>query len=490
MISIIIADDEKLIRAGIKKILTESFEVPLEFYEAKNGSEAFELCKANVIDILITDIRMPVMDGVELMNKLSTCDDENFRKPYIIVLSGFDDFTYAKAAIKNGAVSYILKPVDKKELVDSVKKAAENVYREEQIKNEQALQKISETGIIDSTIEINNSEYQNGVYCAVITGANCAQSKYAFLKGSKFYKIEQKKNMLCIVFPANELENIEKTEMPACCSMGVSLETDSLSMLRTVRDQAFVAMLQSFFNTDLFDDPNAVRGSGVFHFIQSEKDIDFSSFDSDYSHCVEKISIASTEELVGAMHNLLDFTNVSEGERAILLDYLYGKFTTDLFSRFQSYTNGDSYLYLKSLMIENIQICKNLFEWIQFVCDYVVYLSAVIKNNTTKYPFIDEALEYIKKHFTKNINMAMVANQVSVNYTWFSEKFKEHTGMNFNDYLKQLRLEEAERLLRDTPYKVYEVSSHSGFGDVKYFMKTFRETTGLTPSEWRRKYSK
>jgi two-component system response regulator YesN len=56
--------------------------------------------------------------------------------------------------------------------------------------------------------------------------------------------------------------------------------------------------------------------------------------------------------------------------------------------------------------------------------------------------------------------------------------------------LKQLRLEEAERLLRDTPYKVYEVSSHSGFGDVKYFMKTFRETTGLTPSEWRRKYSK
>ena len=91
--------------------------------------------------------------------------------------------------------------------------------------------------------------------------------------------------------------------------------------------------------------------------------------------------------------------------------------------------------------------------------------------------------------FKKNINMAMVANQVSVNYTWFSEKFKEHTGVNFNEYLKRLRIEEAKSLLEKGCYKVYEVAERSGFSDVKYFMKIFREETGLSPTEWSNKHN-
>ena len=85
--------------------------------------------------------------------------------------------------------------------------------------------------------------------------------------------------------------------------------------------------------------------------------------------------------------------------------------------------------------------------------------------------------------------MAMVANQVSVNYTWFSEKFKEHTGVNFNEYLKRLRLEEAERLLEQGCFKVYEVAERAGFGDVKYFMKTFKDSTNMSPTEWKRKHA-
>ena len=101
---------------------------------------------------------------------------------------------------------------------------------------------------------------------------------------------------------------------------------------------------------------------------------------------------------------------------------------------------------------------------------------------------VDEALVYVKENFTKNINMAMVANHVSINYTWFSEKFKEHMGMNFNEYLKRLRIEEACRLLEKDCYKVYEVSERSGFGDVKYFMKIFKEATGLSPTEWKKQH--
>src|SRR5574344_1590540 len=100
MITIVVADDEKLIRAGLKKILSESMGVPISVLEAKNGVEALDLCKKEQPDLIITDIRMPQMDGVELMKQLSSLSHH----PAIIVLSGYDDFSYAKAAIQNGAV--------------------------------------------------------------------------------------------------------------------------------------------------------------------------------------------------------------------------------------------------------------------------------------------------------------------------------------------------------------------------------------------------
>ena len=85
MITIVLADDEKLIRAGLKKILLDSIGIPLEIIEAKNGEEAYKLCLEKTPEILITDIRMPVMDGVELMKRISL---QEGKKQAIVVLSG------------------------------------------------------------------------------------------------------------------------------------------------------------------------------------------------------------------------------------------------------------------------------------------------------------------------------------------------------------------------------------------------------------------
>ena len=138
MITIVLADDEKLIRAGLKKILMENLDIPLNIIEAKNGQEALELCKEKHPALLITDIRMPVMDGVELMKNIAAMPAQN-DKPAIIVLSGYDDFPYAKAAIQSGAISYILKPVDKKELITTVKTAIMDSIKEEKLISEMLL---------------------------------------------------------------------------------------------------------------------------------------------------------------------------------------------------------------------------------------------------------------------------------------------------------------------------------------------------------------
>jgi YesN/AraC family two-component response regulator len=100
--------------------------------------------------------------------------------------------------------------------------------------------------------------------------------------------------------------------------------------------------------------------------------------------------------------------------------------------------------------------------------------------------FIEDALVWIGKHFTEDISMMQAANHVSVNYTYFSGKFKEHTGIHFSEYLKRLRINNAMRLLSIGNYRVYEAAWKSGYHDVKYFFKHFKEVTGLTPGEFSR----
>jgi YesN/AraC family two-component response regulator len=104
----------------------------------------------------------------------------------------------------------------------------------------------------------------------------------------------------------------------------------------------------------------------------------------------------------------------------------------------------------------------------------------------TYHAFIEDALVWIDKHFTENISMTQAANHVSVNYTYFSGKFKEHTGLHFSEYLKRLRINNAMRLLSIGNYRVYEAAWKSGYHDVKYFFKHFKEVAGLTPGEFSR----
>lgn len=476
MIEIVIADDEKLIRAGIAKIIKTSITIPLEIKEAKNGKEALEICKVDEPQVLITDIRMPIMDGVELMKNISELNP----KPNIIVLSGFDDFVYAKSAIENGALTYILKPVDKTELINAVEQAITKYKKDEKKKTEDTLKNIISEGRIDKSTSISDSDFANGYYVINILGNQCRTSISQVLHSITYYTIESKKDFESILIPREALFLIESDFSLNQYKIGISSISTNISSLRFFKKQAFEALLQSFFRNSK---------SGIFRYEEENSKEDFSNLNDKYEKYISKLSISTPEEIVSEISKLFTFNTENIKKSACELHFLYSKITEDLFSRFPIYSEKDLYLHLKTIMIENILIFTNLSDWLKNICDYSIYLSELMKKNNVEYPFIKEALEYVKANFNKNINMTMVANHVSINYTWFSEKFKEHMGMNFNEYLKKLRLEEACRLLQKDCYKVYEVSERSGFGDVKYFMKTFKEATGLSPSEWKKNHS-
>jgi len=480
MITIVVADDEKLIRAGISKILRDSINVPLEILEAKNGKEALDLCIKEQPNVLITDIRMPIMDGVELMKNVSQLES----KPAMIVSSGYDDFEFAKAAIQSGAIHYILKPLDKKELVEAVEKAISSFRDTEQKHNETILKNILEEGRLDSSTEIYGSNFKNGFYCIAVAGARSKSVLQQVLNNIYYYTLESKKGYESVVIPKEALYLIESDLSLNQFVVGISNSCENISSLRSYKKQAFEAMLQSYFSSEGLDKGN--RKDGLYYFSKIATQDNFSEFDEAYEKLISKINISEIKDIQSGLNDLLSFDQEKQEFFASELEYIYNKLKSNLFTRFPGYTDNDLYLHLKAIMIENIWQFKSILEWKNCILDYLIYLSELLKKETSEYPFIDEALEYIKANFKKNINMAIVANQVSVNYTWFSEKFKEHTGMLFNEYLRKLRIEEACNLLEKDCYKVYEVAEKSGFGDVKYFMKTFKEVTGLSPTEWKK----
>ena len=99
---------------------------------------------------------------------------------------------------------------------------------------------------------------------------------------------------------------------------------------------------------------------------------------------------------------------------------------------------------------------------------------------------IQQALAYMHEHFHEDLNMAVVSNYISMNYSLFSYAFKQYTGSNFVSYLKELRVQEAKRLLEETDMRVIEISQRVGYENEKHFMKTFKALCGVSPSEYRK----
>lgn len=473
MITILIVDDEKNIRAGIHKILSDSIPNNIQYLEAKNGVEALEIVESSKPDLMITDIRMPKMDGLELMNHVATLQPA----PAIIVLSGYDEFAYAKEAIRHGVVSYILKPIDRNELIKVVVSTITEIEKRKKSEIEKVIQQVVSEGRLFKSNLPGNFSLSEPFYFAFVSGPVSVGGLAGVTDRFTCYMLEVRSDSICFLVSESEKAALKDSLAAANVFVGFSSLCHNLSNLRMAWRQAEIAALTRFFD----------QSARVFEYVEPATPADRTSFDQQ----VQKIAmLLGTGDSNGLTSCVKDFFTQAQdvAERARLL-YMFHEFMiTGVIRKYWELTDSDMYLNLKSIMIENIHQFESFEDYQRTVLDFLIYLDSRFKRERTEYPFITEALDYIQAHFRENLNMAMVANYVSVNYTYFSEKFKEHTGVNFNDYLKDLRINEAKLLLEKGCYKVYEVAANSGFGDAKYFMKTFKEITGLSPGEYRKKF--
>ena len=466
MKTVLITEDEKLLRAGLKTMVGRSG-VPIgEILEARDGQEALEILRTHHVDLLITDIRMPKMDGIELVTHLS----ELGYTPAVLVISGYDDFSYAVEMLRNGVQDYLLKPVERESLYSAIRKAEELYLKHD------AARESKEREYLDALRQLMLEQDAKGEEW------NERLRRYDghFFTGSYvgFCSSQTEKplpnNVLSlhavgsvVFYAASEAESAALEGMLAL-PVGKSGAHQGLEKLHICYRQAYSAWQTSFFTETLCtareaefkplnvtakqlvglvglskwqDVSKLLRGESVRVFRGEAAPEDFAALCKQF---IEQLS-ATFPDLIGDDRDIREFGNI--------------------------WDFGSANRYLKMLD-----------EWLE---DFCAKTTSAFSNFENKQK-IHQAVQYVQAHFREPLNMAEISNRVSMNYSLFSTLFKQYTGVNFVNYLQNLRINESKHLLETTDWHIYEIGRHVGFTDDKHFLKTFKSVTGFSPTEYRK----
>jgi two-component system response regulator YesN len=496
MLKMILADDEPVILRGIKKLINWTglgIEIIGEYEDGKSALNAIIGSKP---DIALLDICMPFKNGIDILKEIRGIGIETI----VVFISGYQDFEYAKDALKYGAADYLLKPVIKEELTSAFEKVVRqlNGFKNngyfETVKDDfktayEKLAKIEESKYIPVIINIfyKYEEDQYEKKLVLFSIASCIENYLeekgfgiAFIKDGHVVLVlkSMEKNIAKTIIV--ELIDIvwHKTKYKVGAVIGRLLNSmgeipeEYLECISMIRYFFFAEKLPSFIlsvEESIF--PNNLCTENLSEI--GDKIIDEIISQSDWEKHFEKFS----DVLV----------KVSDGKKEDACFYfcelvrkLEEKFKVAGLPRVGIDVKD---LLAQSRLINNYSLMLEFFK--EHIREYFNKIKTVISNSDKKYIIV--AKEYIEKHYKEDLTLEILAKQVHMNPYYFSSFFKKHSGENFKDYLNKIRLEHALFELVSTDKKIYEISYGVGFRDSRSFTKLFQKTYGESPVEYRKR---
>lgn len=540
MITTVIVDDELWVCQLIKRIVNWeelNFSIVGEAYD---GNEALELIKTKKPELVITDIRMPGIDGITLIKNVKELGLETG----FIIISGYSDFEYAKGALKYGALGYLLKPIDRKELTDllmSVRtemfKNREKVVEEKLVKGKLArslnqLQKQFFTNFLlsDSTdaekidIEMLNREYESkfrqGCFQTVIYKIDYksigkvdeASEKEALddIQEAVLSEIEPycfdvvtvrlKNQLVCILNYQSGKENTIQNSIRATFEKvraGSHLMRDFDLTVGIGSHEADFCLLP--FSYKWANNSIKARVSlGVNKILDISKHT-FSTVElkelfpidkeMKLSHLLEMSDNNASLEIIGEILGV--FKEKADINPCLIFDVSL-EIAEVFFKVMRRLDIGIEKEYIsKSKVYSDIGECKS----IAYILDYFKKLLDGARSfyNNLKQNQNRKAIEmvkaYICDHYKEEVNLNDAASLVFLNPKYLGELFKKETGINFSDYVINYRLDVAKELLKDVKYRTNEVAEMVGYKDAKHFSKLFKKIVGVNPAEYKKMFA-
>lgn len=515
---ILLVDDELFFRQGLRAIIDwEScgYEV---IGEEDNGEDAFHFIIKHQPEVVITDIRMPECDGLQLIHKVV---HEAKLKTKFIIVSGYDEFKYAQQAVKYGVCDFLLKPIDEQILENSLIDIAAKLQSEKKQSRHSLMHHHEDLINIILQEQPTNAQlinYYSNMKLQVTEQyyfVFIENNYYPVIKSRDLHQIDQLQNYLELLnelLPQFESQYlypqqgklgliIKKSwlrEYSSITSLMKQLHRklslleegtihlyyspicEGINFLKEAYEAAeYVQQFKYYDNRQLFD-YNDFKSYTLRHImlpaerykqllqemeendeqrISTELDLLFSSFSAEY--CSIEAIKASLHKLVADCLQILHEMEIDKNRLSKLNTVL----TWDHYNI--------EWLSLRNLMLTFLLECGSAI--------------AEERKEMSK-GGIQRIKKYIDQHYAEQISLKTIASQFYINPVYLGQLFKKTYDSYFNDYLLQIRINEAKKLLRQTDLRIYEIAEKVGFNHPEYFVAQFEKTEKLSPKAYRQTF--
>ncbi|MBJ6364329.1 response regulator [Paenibacillus sp. MAHUQ-46] len=519
MFKVMIVDDEWIVRQGIKMTIPWLDMHCQVVAEADNGLDALRIFHEVLPDIVLTDIRMPGMDGLSLMREIR----EQYPTVTAIFLTGFDDFSYAQEAIKIGAFELILKPSDPEDLRRVVGEATRQItIQRQQIDYRRSLenhQKTNQPFVLEKVLYrlmMDNASIKevNLLYKALEGRLELFDDyRIAILDYSK---VEGDSARTRSLSPDHSI--IDSFLMQHALTEAIALEDHSYAILlnesggskwrfrmKELMEHKDVAVTLSLSHVHhgLLTLGQAYAEACLAHFYHAFPDhppiIDYevihnedrSSLEWNERELVEAMKWGDDQAVRQALQDLyksvlwdLGGRKMKQKQIGIQLLFVVYHLLNLHFREFEGLPE------LKQVMdeVNGKRSCKAILEWLENMVTQVN--SQYIKSKLPIKNEMEEVRDYINTHFTEEVKMYELASGLHMSESSFSKLFKKQFGISFVDYITELRINKAKELLLDPEIRIGEIARMVGYTETRYFSQLFKKVTGETQQTFRMKVQK
>ncbi|WP_315066806.1 response regulator [uncultured Clostridium sp.] len=508
---ILIVEDEINAREGLGNLLGKINNNYIVCGKASDGEQGLAFAKEHKPDLIFTDIEMPKLNGLDMLEKIK----ENGQDPYVIILSGYSDFKYAQKGIKLGVEEYLLKPITYSDL----KVSMEQIEKKLSLKKEEMLlfgKHIPKEKILEQIL-LNKGTGLKEFYKAI--EENIKQDESLYLVNLYLRDRDQERSEVIVQeiynFMKNyKLENFyysiikEYKYLPIFVSTQVTLvefiKRLKYNLLFSLRKNGLSDITISLINLNnlekLESSLNKLQKLSRWPIVLGNDEIIYEEMISKLkiNHCNYPIRIDNEVlkaiknndrvKLIDINKNFISYLKADIYDPDQVID-ICSKYIFSILTVSKS-VNNDMYIECGNEGILDGIKDSCTFNELKEQLDRVI--DKVCKRNYEETRvnslIVRKTMNYIKEYYNDKVSLEEIADGMNITPEYLSRLFTKELGKSFSDYLKELRIDKAKKLLTGKKMKIYEVAEQVGYSDSKYFCKVFKELTGMAPKEYMKFY--
>ena len=461
MYRLLIAEDEMLIRKGICSAVDWEALGFSVVGAVESGVEVLEEMARQPVDVLLTDIKMPGMTGLEAIREIR----RKHPGTQIVVLSGYADFEYVREALKYQVFDYVLKIDVLTELEPVMRRLKSHMDAEHSDREPAAMSALAER--LDPSLLAAHPGPSRMLL------AECAPERMHLLRGNQYARIEP--DVFAVLLQHDNLEQLDAQAEKLCAQLPGCIVGEAFFHTADAA-QALCELAKARDYLHLHPDKRTAT-------VRTDK----------LPYLSEKAGVAVHAQKLAQLTNDASLEDQLKGLSAIMKHFIETEGVTVVHARLCvinalsrlacADAEGVGPLYAAALPELNRALSIHVLE--RIAAEFLARAAQCKPPESQELSVIARAIRYIDRNFYKNLRQEAVAGRFYISAPYFSRCFKQEAGMGFTEYIRKLRMEWARHLLLETDMLIQDVARECGYNDIKHFNQTFRSYYGMSASKMR-----